>query len=179
MAVQTSYEVNTGVAYEGLPYDLTNHNALGRSAEGSSIRFGAAVEHGTGDNQAVLPDAANLLTNGATSGNFLGIVMREHVRGQKSIEDSANLAPPLGLDKNYAEVTESVSVKTAGRIWIKTELAAVQGDPVYYRHTVLTTELLGAISNATSAENNLIVGAKFITSAGAGELAVIELATGV
>lgn len=176
-SVQSSYEDGIGKAYAGLPYDLTDLNAYGRSAEASALRFGCAVVQGTNDNQVRLPDTTDLLGGGATTGAFRGVVVREHV-----VEGgNAALAAPVGDgDSAYFAEGETVSVATHGRIWVVTEQAVSPGDSVFYRHVAAGAQLLGAFrKDADTANATQVSGARFVTSAGAGELAVIELSTSV
>lgn len=170
MTVQTAYNQTIDQGYPGLPYDLTDHNALGLAAEASSIRFGAAVVFGTEDDQARLPDSANALGAGASGLLFAGIVMREQIREQKP----TILVSPVGDDFNYAEETETLSVKTAGRIYAICETVSNPGDPVYFRHAGVG--LLGALRNAADGVNTqLIPNAKWLKTVSAGGLSVVDL----
>lgn len=175
--VQSTYDQNIRKANPGLPYDVTPLDAYGRSAEGSAIRYGAAVVQGTNDNQARYPDSADVLGNGAVTAKFRGIVIREHVREG----GRAALASPVGDgETSYANAGETLSLATTGRIWAIAEAAVTPNDPVFYRHASgAGGSLLGALRNdADTATANEIQNARWVTSAGAGELAVIELSVG-
>lgn len=175
MTVQTEYLDGIVKALPGLPFDLSDHEAISRTAEVSAIAFGLAVVRGSSDYEARLPDVANLLGAGASGTIFQGVVMREHIR-----EDipEAPLAPPLGDSQtSYVKEQGTLAIKTAGRIWVRVETAVTEGDDVFFRHTQTGgTDVLGSFRNDNAAGNaTQVATARFHTSAAAGELAVIEL----
>ena len=175
MTVQTAYNAGIDKALPGMPYDLTDHAVLSRVALFTAIRFGCVVVQGDEDYNCRLPDLADLLGNGASGVIPLGISMREHIREDKPF---SGLTPPLGDDQtSFVPEQGTVAIKTTGRIWVVVEDAVTQGGDVFFRHTQTAgTDLLGAIRSDVDGGNaNQIAKARFLTSAGAGELAVVDL----
>lgn len=170
MPTQLTYEQEIGKAYEGTPYELfTNLDVHSLSVETGTVRYGSAVSLATGsgdpEKQCIEPDASNLV--------FRGIVIREHILEPKNTA----LASPSGDGElTYLAATETASVATKGRIWVKVETDTTAGDAVYFRHANgATSTPLGGFDNGASVDHTLIAGAMFITSATAGNLAVVEL----
>ncbi len=170
MATQLTYEQDIGKAYEGTPYEMFTEMAVHSLAvETGTVRYGSAVSLATGSGdparQCIQPDASNLV--------FRGIVIREHVNEPKGTA----LASPSGDGElTYLAATEVASVATKGRIYVKVETDTTAGDAVYFRHANgATSTPLGGFDNGASADHTLVANAIFITTATAGNLAVVEL----
>ena len=120
-------------------------------AEGGDIGFGVAVVRGTADDQAALPTA------GFVTGDIVGVTLRS----QASEVDSANAVTA------YAE-NNAMSVLKTGRIYLTVSDGATRGDPAYV--VVNTGEIVSTVGS-----NVLLTGATWVTSAGAGEVAELEI----
>jgi hypothetical protein len=122
----------------------------------SGIPFGRAVSQGTNDKGAKLA--------GSTLAAFCGVSVRD-----------LTLAP-VTADSDYLDeypYRASMGVLTVGDIWVTTKEAVAAGNAVYYDPT---SGLFGD-SNASSGVGP-IVGARWMTSAGAGEIAKLRLGQG-
>jgi len=186
--LQTTFNEYMASAFPGQWYDISDTEAYGRTVEGSSIPFGVAVVSGTNDNQVRLPDHDGyletvdpaVLPTDPAENRFLGITMY-HAPNARC--EGEALAKPIGDgDKGYLAKTETASVATAGRGYVIAETVVKKGDPVFFRHTltdataVPQTECLGMLRNDDDGGNaTQIMGARFVTSSLAGELAVVQL----
>lgn len=120
-------------------------------AEGSDIGFGVAVVAGTADDQSALP------ATGFATGDIVGVTLRS----QASEVNSANAVTA------YAE-DNAMSVLKTGRLYLTVSDGATRGGPAYV--VVDTGEIV-----STAGTNVLLTGAKWVTSAGAGEVAELEI----
>lgn len=175
--VQTTYTENINPAFPGQPYDMSMNNAVSRTAEFSPLPFGRAVVRGTNPDQARIPDTADQLGEGATTGTFLGVVMRDHFREDRRDSPLSGILGNLGSSEtSYIDTGETASVKRFGRIWVEVEKAVTAGDDVFYRHAnAAGTGKLGQFTDTNSADHTQISTAEFMTSTSAAGLAVIEL----
>ena len=158
MPVQNTYEADRPAGFEGQRANLGLTNITSRVAEDSDIPFGRAVVRGTADNQAKLPTAGGQGLVGVTEMTTAWA------------EDPNNL-------HLYTENRE-MNIIDFGEIWVYSEQAVVPGDAVFFRHTVDTAPLnvLGRFrKDSSGGDADEVVGAAFISTAGAGELAKIKL----
>lgn len=152
MSAQTSYSLRQPKAYAGLIYAQAPHDIVSRKVEtAAGIGFGVAVSRGT--------DKENQIVVGGT--DFLGITIRSLDK-----EGAANTGAILWNQK------ESAGVVRNGYIWAVCPAGCTAGAAVKY---VNATGVLNA-GAAGAGETNL-VGAKWETTAAAGELAVIRIET--
>lgn len=157
MVVQTTYTTEQEKAFEGQRADFGIIDIISKSAEGSNIFPGRAVVQGTEDGQAKLPSALGE--------EFVGIT--EYT--------TAGERETIGGEFYYLENKE-MNIVDFGRVWVYTETAVTYGDKVFYRFIAETAPLdvIGRFRNDASLGNAIeISGAKFISTAGAGELALI------
>ena len=143
--VQSTYNETHAVAVAGMLHGA-KHRVDTRTTEGAAgIGFGLACKKGTGDYNATLGIAAN---------DFVGI----------SVKDPTLI--PRDEDKYTAGVP--MAVVTDGDIWVTAEAAVADGDNVSANATT------GALSTAGGA-NITVPGARWMTSAAAGGLAIVRL----
>lgn len=112
----------------------------------AGLAFGIAVSQGTGDKGVVI---------GGTRVAFRGITVRDI-----TLESSQT-------DK-YAQY-QNVGVMTRGKIWCNPSHAVAPGDAVYF---VAAT---GILTNQSGGNQGPINGARFVTTADADALAIVEL----
>ena len=185
MSLQSAISATMLAGYPGMWYDISDTDAIGHSVEGSIMAFGIAAVQGTHDNQCRVPDAANVLGNDEATTDednpFLGIVMQHATKSRTNISTPSF---PLTKSRGYLAEYETASLARHGRIWVISETDADRRDPVFFRHTLNDASLtganqpeqLGGIRNdADTDKATQIVTARYLYSANAGELAVIEL----
>jgi|LULL01.1.fsa_nt_gb hypothetical protein len=148
---QLNYNVNMDVAFEGMLADSGKIDALSKITEGASLEFGLGCALGTSDNQ-VAPLAA-------IADKFAGVVIHRH-REEGELGDKV-----------------SVSVLRKGRIYVKVETDVQKGDAAFVRAVAVDPERAGAFRNSADGTDTIdLTGkAEFVTSALAGELAVLDI----
>src|SRR3972149_2573843 len=129
MSVQTTYDA-APVAEEGLRAGHGAYSAESGVAEGSAVRFGAAVILGTGDHKNSLPDTADALSNCATTAAYAGIVSREN---EYATDQTALVAPVGGGQTAYVAKGGLLNVVTTGDVWVRVEDAVTRGSAAFYR----------------------------------------------
>jgi len=159
--MQLSYgEMSKGFA--GMLADMADHEVISRACENAAIGFGRFVSVGTAkDTQAKLPAAAGDVTNLT----LLGVALHDHAR--ESIADS--------LEAGYKQY-ESMSVCKKGHVYVIAEQDVSPTDAVYVRHTTNGTLTPGGVRKDVDTANAVLVSkARFLTSALAGELVVVDI----
>lgn len=148
--VQTTYSENIAPAVNGMVANMTNWDADTRIVEtATGIPFGVAVGQGAADKGAVL---------GASAGTgFVGISVRD-----------VTLPPRSAIDK-YAD-GENMAVLTEGDIWVTVGGDVTAGGDVTF---AASTGVLS--SAATSGTQFAITGARWMTGATNGGLAILRL----
>lgn len=160
MPVQSSYEAEHSVAFEGQKANLGLTNISSKVTQDGDIPFGRAVVRGTADNQAKLPTAG--------SQAFMGIT-------EMTTAWSEN-ASNLHLYEQYREM----NIIDFGLVWVYTEQSVVPGNAVYFRHTAAGSPLdvVGRFRKDAGGGNaDLIVGASFESTTAAGGIALVNLNT--
>lgn len=157
MPVQTTYEAERPAGFEGQRATLDTVSIISKAAEGSDIAFGRAVVRGTADDQAILPSIAGE--------DFLGITEMTTAWSQDE------------NDLHQYDENREMNIMRMGEIYVYTEQAVVPGDPVFFRHTAgAGGSVIGRFrKDADTATADQIPGATFETTAGAGELAKVQL----
>jgi hypothetical protein len=154
---QTTYSITADDAIQGmLGDDGANRKSLSlANEEATAVEYGRPVVEGTdGEKQFLLPSSAGE--------NFMGITIHQHDR-----ED---------LDADGIVEGEIAEVLRSGRIWVKVFEAIALGDDVYYQHTANAGAVPGDWRNdADTANADQLVQAQWLTAAGAGELALLEV----
>jgi len=147
--VQSTYSENIRQAVPGLLANMTNWNADTRHVEtAAGIGFGLACGQGAAERGARLAAAA------ATG--FVGISLRD-------------VAVAAGNSDKYLK-EDAMSVLTQGDIWVTVGGDVVAGQPVTFNST---TGVLSA--TAASGTQFTIAGARWMTSASNGALAIVRL----
>lgn len=144
--VQGTYRDRMRAAVAGMQADMTPSSVESRIAE-AAINFGLPVAQGAeSDKGGKLPTTTQVT---------LGVAMHD-----RSV-NGANL-------NGYAD-GESMRVMTKGKIWVVASVAVVPGDPVW------VTPTTGAWAKAVGASNIQLPNARWASTAGIGELAILEL----
>ena len=133
---------------------------------GNPIPFGRGLAQGLTDSGAVLPSATGFA--------FQGISI---ARAKGRPRDNT-VSPPVTGDAEYKE-DDAVAVLRKGRIWVVPEDAVTPASDVYVRHTAgIAGETVGRFrTDADSAKADQVSNARWITSASADALAVLEINT--
>lgn len=155
-------------AIEGMPADasaLTRDVATYISEEASAeIPFGVMVCRGSTDED----NGALLLNTSAAAMEQLlaGVVMWTDVYAKPSELGDTGLKPGVTLN-----------VLQRGRIWVRPEDAVDPGDAVRVRCVVAGSEVKGAFRSAADSTDCVDISsfARWRSSAGAGELAILEI----
>jgi hypothetical protein len=155
MQTEVSSYMEKGLA--GQVADIGHTDIITRAnAYGESIPFGVFVTKGANEGEAVVPDA----TGEVTGLVGLGVVLRSHTQPQ---------------GEGYAD-GDPMPVMKKGRVWVPVEDAVTAETAAFVRFVAGTGEQLGAFrSDADGTDAVALPGAKFVTDAGAGELALLDL----
>lgn len=158
---QTSITQNTPKAAPGLIADIGFNDFLSRLAH-EAIAFGKFVRL-DGEAKCRLPGEAAHVTGG--------------LRGGFAVRDLAREQTLAGVTE-YKEF-DAVSIMRKGRVWVTVEDAVAVGGAVFIRVTTVGGDTVGNVRS--DADTDMMVdratqlaGAKFLTDAGAGELAQVE-----
>jgi hypothetical protein len=146
MAVQSTYREEIREAIAGQIADMTPATLMSRTVETvAGIGFGVAVEQGAEDRGCALFDG----------GTVLGITVRE-----RSVD--ANVADEFAQH-------EEARIMTKGTVWVTCVTGCSAGDGVFVRPSN------GDFQDSSANSAVQIAGARWDTSAGAGELAIVRL----
>lgn len=154
--MQTSINTTTTKSFEGQLGDI-GFNDIATNQAQENVPFGRGLVNG-GEEIAVIPSST-----GSTV--FEGVSLHSY-----EVElDSNNV-------RQYVD-GDAINTLKRGRVWVKSEAAIAIGDPVYLRHTANgATKLPGMFTdNADNGKCYLLTGARWLTSCGAGELALLEV----
>jgi len=147
--VQSTYAELQPIAQAGMPAS-GDFSADTRTCEtAAGIAFGVAVSQGSADNGALI--------GGASAAVFVGVTIAD-----KSV-------PYNGTNDEYAQY-DSMGVMTRGRIWVTVGGDVTDGGDVTF---VDTTGVLS--SAAASGTQFAIAGARWMTTASSGGLALLHL----
>lgn len=159
---QTTYNTDLAIGFEGQLQESPNRDCLSRVWENAtSAPYGIAVARGTDPDLEVdhAPDAA---------GDILGVLSHSH-------------ANEVGADDlNQADQGKLVNVLHQGRVLVKVEDACTPASSVFVRVAAGGggTQLGAFRTDADTATARAASGMRFLTSAGAGGLAVLEIDPG-
>lgn len=155
MAVQTTYPDNIAPAVAGAQATMLPATFVSRTVETAAIGFGRPVGQGTADKGVVL----------FASGTVVGITSLD--RGAAGHTVSSGQVTAHTPDQ-YG-IGETARIQTKGDIWVVCTTGCNAGDPVFVRPSNATFQTSSANSGVQ------IVGARWDTTATAGNLAVIRL----
>ena len=154
---QLTYTFEMQPAFAGMKAESVEDTVRSYVNEGAAAPFGVVFVQGSSDEAAALPSAASQFA--------LGVAHHTHAYAHQG------LAGDLGIDTQCM-----ANVMRKGTVWVKVETAVAPGDPAFYRHTAPGVEQLGALRNDADVANADALGdSKFLTTAGAGELALLEV----
>lgn len=146
-------------AFAGMKADAGNDDVLSRAGEGA-IPFGKLVSLGTlKDSQAKLPAAAGDVTDVK---KVLGVSLQSHAMEQN------------GAGAATYDDKDMVSIMHKGRCYVKVQEAVSPTDTVAVRH-VAGGDGLGSFQKTADANHALLAGARYLSTAGAGGLALLEV----
>lgn len=157
MSVQTNYPDTQPVAVAGAQATMIPATIISRNVETAAIGFGKAVAQGTADK------GCHAFGSGDTA--VLGITLLDRSASGLSVTNgqvSGQTADAFG-------VGESARIITKGDVWVVAAVNVTAGQPVYVRPSNGDFQP----TNANSAVQ--IAGARWDTSATAGNLAVVHL----
>lgn len=147
-----------GKGFPGQRVDAGFNDVLSVIAEGAVID-GRMVSRGTDpDSQGLIPAAATDITN---ADNVLGVSLRDQSR------ESSSSGDPQHEDKAVMPVLRK------GRVWVYVEDAVTPDSDVFVRFQGGDEGMFR--SDADGGDAAQLAGARFMSSAGAGELAQLEL----
>lgn len=124
----------------------------------NELFFGRAVIRGSADTEVEHPSGS--------AGTFMGVVKRDY-----NIE-------PADVSTGDIPAGHEAKIMLEGRIWVIAEDAVTEGGAVYYRHDAAGAlpEALGRFrSNADAGDATLVPGARWASSATAGNPAILEI----
>lgn len=155
--MQTSYSVDQVAGSEGQKYDLGRTDVVTKNNDTELLLVGKLVVKGAEELEAKAPVLAADITGAA-----IGIVLKSH-----DMECTDETEPSIPAKK-------AASVMKKGRAWVKVEDGCVYGGAVNVRYA--GTGSKGAfLGTAVTNETAILPNAKFLSTAGAGELAVVEI----
>lgn len=158
MAVQTNYPDTQPAAVAGHQATQIPATVISRTVEGAAIGFGVAVAQGTADKGCVA-----FAGSGASAA--LGITLLDRSAAGTTVvsgQVTARTADKFG-------VGESARIITKGDVWVVCASGCSAGDPVYVRPSN------GDFQDSSANSAVQIAGARWDTSAQAGQLAVVRL----
>ena len=141
------YSYGQDKAVVGMKADSTVDVIDSFACEGTDIVAGQVVERGT--------DPAKQVSASTTAGNVIGIAI---------FENKAQFAWDAGNPVSYPE-GYAVPVCTLGDVWVSVEASVTAGDGAY----------IDASGKFTDSTGTAVSGMTYMTSAGAGELAVVRV----
>lgn len=149
MAIQTTFGRALAGASAGTPGNSSfGHRASYQNDEGTAIAAGIAVAYKSAGKVEMFDAASDVVA---------GIVVNDMVQDADGLTGD-----------QYAPDDAMVSVQEEGAVYVHCEQTVTPADPVYVRHTVNTTELLGAFrKDADSGKARLLKGARFVQGGGA------------
>jgi hypothetical protein len=161
-SIQTSMQNYLSAAYEGQRAPSPGDLVVTKMAQ-SAIDAGQGVKQGTADEQCDLPSASGDVTGLPN----LGIAIYD--------ESLPNAWPP-GTSNCYP-AGQAVSILRRGRIWVYVEEAVTPASTPYMRYASgAGGSKVGRFrASADTATAAAFPGSRFVTSAGAGALALLEI----
>jgi hypothetical protein len=162
---QTTFTQNPEIGLPGMPVDDGDKDDISTLVEtvlDPGIAPGLAVIRGTLDDQAQEPQGVTF-----TADEFLGCTVRTHkARQDGSVADN----------EIYAD-EERMPVRRSGRIWVTCEDGCTAGEPAFARYVAgAGGSILGSWrTDVDTASAVAVAGARFVSTATAGELAKLEL----
>jgi hypothetical protein len=160
---QTSYSTYQGLPFAGVLADNGEKSVLSYiNAEASAnMPFGIGMAKGTGDQDAILMVNASSV--------IVGVALHTH-----AVEPGTLAATPVGAG---VPPKTPVASLTRGRVYVTVEEAVTPASPVFVRHTAGAggTQKGAFRASADTATAVAWTAARFLTSAGAGGQAVLEV----
>lgn len=147
-------------ALPGMKADMGFDDVLSRIGE-VAVPFGKLVVLGTDkDKQCKLPTVATDITDVTKP---LGVSLKSHAMESNSAGDPTY------------DIKDMVSVLHKGRVYVKVEQAVVPTDSVYVRYAAGGNGLGSFGNSAGTSERALLAGARYLSTAAADGLAIVEL----
>ncbi len=143
---QIDYNLYHGKGYVGGIADLSPREVETKFNEESQpgfMGFGRGVTYGTSDDSILFPVSAGA--------GIIGFTILTHNHELSGV----------GSDEISIAENDVVDVLRDGSIYVQPETAVSQGEQVFVRHTVATTELLGAVRNDLDTDKAVAVDWEF------------------
>lgn len=171
--------ITANTAGAGFVVTFENEDGIGIAGVSATITFvastvnvtGNPVPFGRGLARGTLPDVATLPS--VTSFVFEGISI---ARAKGRLKDNT-VSPPVTEDAKWLG-SDSMNVLRRGRIWVRPEDAVTIASDVFIRHTqgLAPAETVGRFrTDADGSNADQLNGARWLSNAGAGVLAVLEI----
>lgn len=161
MGVQTSVSFTPAIAIPGM---VRGTAAERTRAAAVVMQNGLFVCIGSADEKCKLPTASTDITGRLGLG-----ITRDNVARDPNF-------PPGGTAGYTYQVGDSVAIAYRGEIAVTVEEAVAPGDAVYVRYDTGTGSQKGAFrASADSSTAALLPGARYLTTASAGGVAVVDL----
>lgn len=156
---QLAYTVDQAAALEAQLADSGVHDIMTKENTAIAVPFGRFVVRDTADNSCKLPGLSTDITNALLA---LGLALRH-----QALESSASGAPTY-------PIKSAVNVLKKGRAWVKVEEDVTPGSTVHVRYAAGGNGV-GSFGDTTgTSERAPLAGAKYLSTALANALALIE-----
>ena len=159
-----TFENEDGIGRAGIAATIT-FVATTANVTGNPVPFGRGLARGSVADVAVLPSVTGFTIEGVS-------IARARARPKDN-----SVSPPVTGEADY-KAADAVNVLRKGRIWVRPEDAVTVASDVYVRHTQGSNPLhtVGRFrKDADSAKADQWVGARWLTAAAGGEIAVLEI----
>lgn len=163
MSLQTNYSETQVAGLPGARATMLRGDIISRTVETAAIAFGKAVSNGAADKGCKEFGGAD------TQAMILGIAIIDRSASGLTVVNGQVTGQTLDAF-GVGESARILTVGSGGDVWVTCASGCTAGDPVYVRPSNGDFQ----DSNANSAIQ--ILGARYDTSAGAGEIAVVRLA---
>lgn len=160
---QTSVSTSPTLGVPGLIADMNPNNDLRsyvNEEASAEIPFGVMVKQGTA------ADQCKLLASGDTAASFIGVNVY-----------NPSAAKPYVLGDTGIKSKQMCRVMTKGVVWVTVEEAVTPASAVLVRIIASGAEVAGAFRDTADASDCIDISgfARYLTAAGAGELAQVQI----
>lgn len=156
---QTAFASAITGAFAGQSGDSSNKqdDSFINGETSAEIPFGVVVQQGTADNECKLLSATNNV--------LVGVTLHSNA-----------YAPTTELGTTGVKINVPLNVRSQGRVWVTVEEAVTPASNVLVRAVATGNEVAGAFRDTADASDCIDISgfARYLTSAGAGELALVE-----
>jgi hypothetical protein len=163
---QTTYSAKPALAYQGMVADVGMDNIIVSRTAKALLHVGVMIQMA---GNPLNPPAAGQCQELPDSAAALGV-------WGISVYDTSRMpyTPDANAKAQYA-IGDSVPMLTRGRIWVWTENATAQDDPVYVRVLAAGSDTKGQFRNATATNFIVATGCRWQSSTTAAGLIILEI----